>query len=280
MYPNESYPSESTIALAQKESAEHLLGLDLIHEAFCSRNLTVKAYSLDSDAPVSSDPGRTKIIHLVRHGQAFHNLLADKATELGIAWQQFVDTPENPYVAPELLDAPLTEKGRQQALSLRHKLETLSHTPQIVVVSPLCRTLQTALLAFTDLIGRAPFVAHELVREETGVHRCDQRRSRDLHALEFPHVDFGQLASDQDAIFDAHRRESKQQVAERIYAFLEWLEQRPEEHILVTSHSGWLLTLMNAVVDVAPEDSRLKEWFQTGEMRSCKFTFHRMTPDT
>ena len=184
MHPGESDPddmvnvrAEPTVALAQKESAEHLLGLDLIHQAFRSRSLIVRAYPVNNNEDSARfDVERTKTIHLVRHGQAFHNLFADKATETGVAWQQFVNSPENPYVAPELLDAPLTEKGRQQALSLRHKVQALSHTPQLVIISPLCRTMQTALLAFTGLIGTAPFMAHELVREETGVHRCDQRR--------------------------------------------------------------------------------------------------------
>ena len=43
-------------------------------------------------------------------------------------------------------------------------------------------------------------------------------------------------------------------------------------NIAVVSHSGWLHILFNAIVqkDCHP---KLKEWFQTGEMRSVEIEF-------
>lgn len=198
--------------------------------------------------------------------------MADIFSADGKSWQQFTSTPENPYTMPEILDAPLTEKGRQQAIQLQPRVASLKHKPELVVLSPNCRALQTGLLAFQSLIGTVPFVAHEMCREETGVHTCDQRRPVANQAVEFPQIDFSLLTSDGDPLYREDVRESKRQLGKRIYAFLEWLSQRPERHVAVNSHSGWLLCLFRGVVDDSC-DPKLKEWFQTGEMRSVKLVF-------
>jgi uncharacterized protein (DUF2342 family) len=93
--------------------------------------------------------------------------------------------------------------------------------------------------------------------------------------MEFPQIDFSLISSNHDAIFQTNQRETNLQVAERAYGFLEWLALREEDHVAVASHSGWLLTLMNAVVQVEPEHEHLKAWFQTGEMRSCTIVFRK-----
>ena len=266
-----------TLALAQKESAEHLMGMDEIAKEYRSKSLTVQAFPLEQEIPPNHEDAATtriiKTIHLIRHGQGFHNLLADRATAAGIEWKQFAaDSPANPYMAPEVTDAPLTDKGRRQAIVLRDtQVKELVVKPQLVVLSPLCRALQTGLLAMADFVGTIPFVAHELVREQTGIHLCDKRRSCDLQTLEFPMMDFSLLTSNDDATFQADHRETHSEVAQRAYQFLEWLVEQPQEHVVIASHSAWLLTLMNAVVDT--DAPALKAWFQTGEMRSCQFVF-------
>ena len=172
----------------------------------------------------------------------------------------------------EILDAPLTEKGRQQALLLQPSVQAMQDQPELVVFSPNCRALQTGVLVFEHLVGKVPFVAHEMVREENGVHLCDKRRPTTRQMHEFPMVDFSLLESEEDVLFLPDRRETKIEVATRIFAFLEWLETRPEKHVGVASHSAWLLTLFNANFEC---DDSLKGWFQTGEMRSAILEFVR-----
>ena len=185
--------------------------------------------------------------------------------------EQFSHTKENPYIMPEILDAPLTEKGRLQALSLQPVISEMTCKPELVVLSPNCRALQTGLIVFEELIERGvPFLAHEMVREENGVHVCDKRRPKSRQIKEFPQVDFGLLETEEDVIFRDDRRESKVEVGERIYRFMEWLSQRPEKVVGVASHSGWLLTVFNGICVC---DDSLKGWFQTGEMRSVKLSF-------
>lgn len=171
----------------------------------------------------------------------------------------------------EILDAPLTEKGRQQALLLQPKVQGMKDQPEMIAFSPNCRALQTGVLAFEHLSGKIPFVAHEMIREENGVHLCDKRRPTSRQKYEFPMVDFSLLESEEDIMFLEDRRESKIEVATRVYKFLEWLESRPEKHVGVASHSAWLLTLFNA--NVQCHDSLLSDWFQTGEMRSAILEF-------
>lgn len=262
--------SAVTLALAKKELAQHLEGMDELYQVMRQRPLKIKAY-LEDDPQAPELGDNVKLVHFVRHGQGFHNLLADLAHANGKEWRQFERTPDNPYLAYEILDAPLTEKGRQQALALQPRVAAMRHLPQLVVFSPNCRALQTGLLVFESLLGQVPMLAHEMVREETGVHACDKRRPKSRQAREFPQVDFSLLEHEEDPLHRDERRETKLELGERLYAFLEWLAKRPEQHVAVNSHSGWLLALFNGVCDC--QDNGLLEWFQTGEMRSVKLEF-------
>jgi broad specificity phosphatase PhoE len=266
--------SAVTLELAKKESTEHRHGMQELYDIMRERDLIVKAYALDDPNAPANDAANVKVVHFVRHGQGFHNLMADLARAAGRDWVQFTNTPENPYIMPEILDAPLTEKGRQQAYALQPRVHSMDHQPELVVFSPNCRALQTGLIVFEDLIGggnaNIPFLAHEMVREENGVHICDKRRPVSRQTTEFPQVDFGLLESDDDPLFREDVRETKLQVGERVYKFMEWLAQRQEKHVAVNSHSGWLLTVFNSICECDPA---LKEWFQTGEMRSVKLEF-------
>jgi broad specificity phosphatase PhoE len=258
--------SEATLALAKKESVEHLHGMSELYAAMRQRPLTVKAYTLSA----SASGGNVKTVHFVRHGQGFHNLLADIASASGVTWTQFSRTPQNPYVMPEVMDAPLTEKGRQQALCLQRRVREFDKQPQLIILSPTCRALQTGTIVFEHLVGNVPFLAHELTREESGVHCCDKRRPKSRQEKEFPMVDFSMIETEEDCLFNDTKRESKMELGERVYKFMEWLSVRPETNIAVASHSGWLLTLFNGICEC---DEVLKAWWQTGELRSVQLDF-------
>eukprot|EP00934_Nitzschia_sp_Nitz4_P008722 Nitzschia sp. Nitz4//scaffold55_size114948//87753//88688//NITZ4_003917-RA/size114948-snap-gene-0.191-mRNA-1//-1//CDS//3329554578//8712//frame0 len=262
--------TQATIQLAKQEYSEHMMGLDEAKAEMNRRPLIVKAYAMDDPKAPSSE--NVKVVHWVRHGQGFHNLMADLAREAGRTWIRHSKTKENPYYMAETLDAPLTDKGRSQALLLQPAIESMQHQPQLVMLSPNCRAIQTGVIAFECLRGKAPFLAHEMIREENGVHLCDKRRPTSRQQAEFPMVDFSLLESEQDVMFLEDRRETKLEVANRIYQFLEYLEGRSEVHVGVATHSAWLLTLFNANLDC---DDSLKGWFQTGELRSTILEFVR-----
>lgn len=263
-----------TLALAKRESAHHYHGMPELFSSMRQRSLLISAYPLSEDITDSCDESdlQQKIIHFLRHGQGFHNLLADIYSSEGKTWTQFKNEADNPYVKVEITDAPLTQKGRQQARSLQPTIESLQHQPELVVLSSNCRAIQTGLIAYESLLDKGiPFIAHEMIREETGVHVCDKRRSKLEQEREFPQVDFSLLEDEEDTIYRDYARESKAEVGDRIYQFMNWLSNRPEKHIAVVSHSGLLMTLFNGVVQ--SEHESLKEWFQTGELRSAKLVF-------
>lgn len=68
-------------------------------------------------------------------------------------------------------------------------------------------------------------------------------------------IDFSLLETDDDVIFREDRRETKMEVGERIYKFMEWLASRSEKTVAVSSHSSWLLTVFNGICEC---DNKLK----------------------
>jgi broad specificity phosphatase PhoE len=266
--------TEAALANAKDDYHEHMEGMSEAADTMKARPLVVNAYAMDDPSAPPLDQPNVKHAHFVRHGQGFHNLMADLAKEAGRKWENCVNAPENPYVMPEITDAPLTAKGRAQAAQIQEIVEAMDATakPQLIALSPNCRALQTGTIAFSELVGKIPFLAHEMVREETGVHVCDRRRPTSQQAAEFPMVDFSLLTDEEDTIFNDSKRETKAELTERIYKFLEWLEGREESVVGVSSHSAWLLAVFNA--NLQAKDS-LKGWFQTGEMRSVVLEFVR-----
>ena len=71
--------SAVTLELAKKESAEHMEGMHEVYQILRDRPLIIKAYALDDPQA----PATAKTVHFVRHGQGFHNLMADLARAAG-----------------------------------------------------------------------------------------------------------------------------------------------------------------------------------------------------
>jgi hypothetical protein len=94
----------------------------------------------------------TKTIHCVRHAQGLHNLTTDNH---------------------HLIDPDLTALGEQQCLSLATTFDR-HHAVDLIIASPLRRTLRTALLAFSQPLQRLgrPVIALPHIQETTGLP-CD-----------------------------------------------------------------------------------------------------------
>ncbi|ESW09662.1 hypothetical protein PHAVU_009G145700 [Phaseolus vulgaris] len=203
---------------------------------------------------------RCKTLHLVRHAQGFHNVEGEKDFEA--------------YKSYDLFDANLTPLGWKQVENLRGhvKASGLSKTIELVIVSPLLRTMQTAVGVFggeacTDETGvpplmnndvgdsgrpaisslnAPPFIAVELCREHLGVHPCDKRRSITDYRHMFPAIDFSLIENDEDILWKPDIREKNEEVAARGLKFLEWLWTRKEKEIAVVTHSGFLFRSLSA----------------------------------
>ncbi|CAK9144953.1 unnamed protein product [Ilex paraguariensis] len=203
---------------------------------------------------------RCKTLHLVRHAQGIHNVDGDKNYKA--------------YMSPEYFDAHLTPLGWQQVDNLRKHVHAcgLSKRVDLVITSPLLRTMQTAVGVFggdgyTDrmdivplMVANAgnsdraaisslnspPIVALELCREHLGVHPCDKRRSISEYQCLFPSVDFSLIESDEDILWKANVRETKEELAARGMKFMNWLCTREEKEIAIVTHSGFLFHTLGA----------------------------------
>lgn len=137
----------------------------------------------------------------------------------------------------------MTDTGEAQAAALASELSTKENRVDVVLVSPLSRAIQTGLLAFPKGDGSPPFVAVEDLRERSGTHPCDKRRSRSELRAAFPRVDFEGLATEEDAMW-SEERESQADLTARAARLLGALMERPERRIGVCTHSDFLASLM------------------------------------
>ncbi|EFX03890.1 phosphoglycerate mutase [Grosmannia clavigera kw1407] len=149
-----------------------------------------------------------------------------------------------------LRDPGLTERGFQQSRQLGAALQQAlpgRFDVQLVLVSPMRRTLQTAVEALDWLVGPSaaaavPIRAHA-GWQETTEHACDIGSDTAVLALDFPGVDF----ADVDPVFPDKTSPqakayaySRQALVTRAQTVLEELHGRPEDVVLVVSHSAFL----------------------------------------
>jgi broad specificity phosphatase PhoE len=221
---------------------------------------------------------RTKTIHFIRHAEGYHN---------DINRQYGDDTPVT-YTTPDAWqyqDAKLTPKGIQQCVHVR---QTMIHGvihPELIVVSPFTRTLQTAHLLFSS--HRIPFLVHDLCGERRGKFTCDKRRSKSqivqelqpLYTYTNETIDFTTYAyaTEEDEIWDTER-EADHIVTQRCIAMMQWLGSRPERDIAVVTHSSWLKHLFRAFgheqLDVK-DQAKLHRLSGNAEIRSITLALHR-----
>ncbi len=85
-----TYQKDVTATLAKKEQGEHLEEMAPASDAMRKRPLIVYAYPVDDpNAPLVGK--NVKCVHFVRHGQGFHNLMADLALAQGRKWENVSD---------------------------------------------------------------------------------------------------------------------------------------------------------------------------------------------
>ena len=200
------------------------------------------------------------ILYVVRHGEGIHNVAADTSIALG---QTSLD--DMPYrfgtehANPHFVDAPLTDKGRGEAVETGFKVcRHVVPQPKYLLVSPLQRATETGLLCWSHLLrgkedgdqgGAAaattpsrpaaaqdaffPVVATDLCRESYHSRNiCDLRRPLSLIRKDFPSVDYS-LVSDLSAPLTSVSHcgaipivEDVDTVVDRAYDFLRFIAER------------------------------------------------------
>ncbi|XWS09662.1 hypothetical protein CRYUN_Cryun39dG0008500 [Craigia yunnanensis] len=186
----------------------------------------------------------SKILHLVRHGQAMHNVEGDKNRVA--------------LLSPDLFDAQLSPLGLQQVAKLQKDVHAngLLNRIELVVTSPLSRAMQTAVGVFgseghTISTPNCPqIMAVEHCRDRLGVRPCDMRRKvSDCQSL-FPSIDFSMMDGEDDNLWNPETRESGEELATRGTKLLKWLWTRPEKEIVVVSHGLVLQNLLTNLLGI------------------------------
>lgn len=178
-------------------------------------------------------PSGIKTIHFIRHAQGEHNLKNEKGK-----------------FSLDIADAQLTRTGREQCAALNSKAahpSSILSQAELIVVSPMQRTLETAVLSFSFLKHKIPWVASEDVREISDEFPCDRRSTISEYAnnKEFSHIDFGGVAHNNEDPLSGE--EVSEEVIGRCGAFLAWLATREETNIIVVTHKLFLAHMMDYI---------------------------------
>ena len=216
-----------------------------------------------------------KTIHFVRHGEATHNPKAEAKRAAGCSFQEFIDQ----MIEDDEMDAPLTALGVEQATATRSIVLEASIEPELVLVSPHVRAIDTARIIFPQCSGgvcrMTPFVAREELRERSGrMLNVRRRRRSELESVaEYADCSFAALG-EEDPLWTAEV-ESWESTSARGYLALEYIWSRPEREVAVVCHGGVLEAILNCIPDGeyartdVHSDAALHARFRNAECRSA-----------
>jgi broad specificity phosphatase PhoE len=163
---------------------------------------------------------------LIRHAQALHNVDGD--------WS--------------FRDPKLSELGEQQSRELHKSLKEskIGNEVEVIVVSAMRRTLQTATIGLDWLIKKGVKVMPDASWQENADKPCDTGSPISVMKKEFPQYDFSSVdPSYPDKTTDLSTNPyafTQKAILARGQTCLKALYARPEKVIAVVSHSGFLRT--------------------------------------
>lgn len=231
---------------------------------------------------------RRRTLYLIRHGEAVHNVLEAQAEATAkLEAERLNLSPEETYqkmetarkavlLDPSLLDAPLTERGKQQARDVSRELQEIMdagkiHPPTEAMCSPLSRCLETTKIVLENSAINA-HVRPELAERKTHFPPDTPRPLEDLLRLTsnddrfiITHVE---RLSKEKAAHEAMVRESKEMLRERASQMFDLLMEMEHRHVVVVSHKGFLRELERGILDIP--DSPL---FKNCEIRVYRVIF-------
>ncbi|KIW68923.1 hypothetical protein PV04_04835 [Phialophora macrospora] len=213
-------------------------------------------------------PGtRYFVFFLGRHGNGYHNI-AERYYG-STAWDcHFSALDGDPDGVMTWADAALSLEGKRQARQVNSfwKTQTAAavqggsgqnmRPPDVYLVSPLDRTLETAQLSFEGVgppeATTMMMMVMEKAREGTGIHTCDRRGTVSSIRARYPsyNVDADPFLTEADEFWTPDRREPAAALDKRLRGFFDDLMSNPEilgagkESVSVTSHSGAIAAML------------------------------------
>ena len=162
-------------------------------------------------------------LYLIRHGHSLHNELFNK---IGV----------KAFRIPLTIDSPLTSEGHLQSIELGQSWAKKSEI-ELVLVSPLTRCLDTSMNIFGDT--DIPMISQEFLREyPIGEDTCNKRSSLVSLKNKYPKIEFN-LDSDEDTLWTQDYRESIDELEQRLYKMIKYLQDRKEKNIAIVGHSSY-----------------------------------------
>ena len=164
-----------------------------------------------------------KTLYFIRHGLALHN-------------QLFAKEGAKAFYNPRGIDAPLIKEGWAQSSRLNETINDFSI--DLVLVSPLLRTLQTANEVFRGT--NIPIKCVENLREyPIGSQTCNQRVQIEKRMREFTRIDFSEIGRNPEIDY----QESDETILDldmRIESMKEYIRALPHSNIAIVSHSSFI----------------------------------------
>ncbi|CEM28676.1 unnamed protein product [Vitrella brassicaformis CCMP3155] len=216
--------------------------------------------------PLSDDEMR---VYLIRHGQSEYNKWR-RESFTKLRWRDMITYD------PEIYDAPLTERARDQIRNLSQVLNASLEAGRLeidaIYSSPLSRSIDTAAMAFEG--SDKPLLLHPLLREkcettgDIGLPRSELQRRH-------PHWDFTHFHEHDEewwhkgdpsaplAFFRKIPHEPSTLLHERTERWANFLSGRSEKSICVVGHSMFF-----------------KRWTRSSKMRNLEvraFIFNKAT---
>ncbi|CAN6670158.1 probable phosphoglycerate mutase Pmu1p [Trichomonascus vanleenenianus] len=204
---------------------------------------------------------RYKVLFLARHGQGWHNYTIEKYSEP--YWDEHLCML---YGNDEITwgpDPELTELGVNQAKAnnreWKNQVTKGVPLPQAFYVSPFTRSIDTMLHTWDGIMLNieepqvAPPLVLEDLREDIGIHTCDERNTRSYIAKKYPHLVIEKGLTETDELHSPHVRETLEQHNVRTRRFLnrlfawDWDTPNPHLYVSVTSHSGTNISFLDVI---------------------------------
>ena len=166
-----------------------------------------------------------KKVYCIRHGTALHNILYPT---IGInAFTNYKDTK-------------LVPKGIKEAIQLGQSWDMVKKI-DLVLVSPLTRTLETACNIFKDVNVKIIAIDH-LMEHPQSLEICNQRKEKNELEYNFPRVDFSRVSEDPLLFWthDYNKLDELERLNKRIDDFKKIINEFDEQKIAIVSHSSFL----------------------------------------
>ena len=251
-----------------------------------------------SDTSEKSTLHRRRILYLVRHGQAVHNVLEKaaqekarkKCEENGLSEEEtaiIVDEARQAVLKDKaLLDAPLTQLGRDQAHEtgkiLRKIIDDNEHhshipKPTEAMVSPLSRCLETAdvILKYINVKDDNSFTRAYIrpeLRERKTSYPPDTPNFKTLKSNLLQEYNATTYTIDEIPLEDHEtEQETRAMLRERASKLFDLIiNTKSNTNILIVSHKGYLREFERGLLGI--DDSPL---FDNAELRIYNVTFTR-----